>query len=98
MMRLYVKNGQRAQAIRQYENCRKILAAELSVPPMEETRALRAEIARNTSCNQLHHQTHLATGAAGQVLEQLHSAMQNFDKAIEQLRRTADLIEEIIKP
>jgi DNA-binding SARP family transcriptional activator len=98
MMRLYVKNGQRAQALRQYEKCHKILAAELDIPPMEETRALRAEIARNASPHRLSYQSHLDRGDARLALEQLRSTLQDFDKAIKQLRRTADVIEGIIKP
>lgn len=38
MMRLYVRTGQRAMAVRQYEACRNALAAELGIAPMEETR------------------------------------------------------------
>lgn len=40
VMWLYVLNGQRAQAIRQYESYAKLLRRELSVDPMLETRAL----------------------------------------------------------
>ena len=44
MMRLYMKSGRRARALQQYETCRDILANELDVAPMEETRALRVQI------------------------------------------------------
>jgi DNA-binding SARP family transcriptional activator len=40
MMWLYVLNGQRAQAIRQYHAFAKILADELGIEPMPETQAL----------------------------------------------------------
>ena len=39
-LRLHFLNGDRAGAIRQYEALRKLLDAELGVPPMPETRAL----------------------------------------------------------
>ena len=44
VMRLYLESGQRAMAIRQYENCSEILKTELGIPPMEETQALYREI------------------------------------------------------
>lgn len=40
MMRLYAACGQRSQALRQFETCRRVLAAELDVAPMEETKAV----------------------------------------------------------
>ena len=39
-MRLYVLNGQRVEALRQYERCRRILKEDCAVEPMPETRAL----------------------------------------------------------
>ena len=57
MMRLYLEIGQRAQAIRQYEDCRTNLLMELGIAPMEETQALYKQIVtetgRNQQCNQL---------------------------------------------
>src|SRR2546426_5960671 len=44
LMRLYVKSGRRALAIQQYETCQAILARELDITPMVETRALHGEI------------------------------------------------------
>ena len=44
MMRLYCDNGQRADAIQQYQICQQILRKELDIPPMEETQALFQEI------------------------------------------------------
>jgi DNA-binding SARP family transcriptional activator len=44
MMRLYVENGQRALAVRQYKACCDILRAELNIQPMEETQALYDQI------------------------------------------------------
>lgn len=44
VIRLHVRNGHRALAFKQYERCRAVLADELGVAPMEETRALRAEL------------------------------------------------------
>ena len=44
IMRLYLETGQRALAIKQYELCREILADELGIAPMDETRALREHL------------------------------------------------------
>jgi DNA-binding SARP family transcriptional activator len=44
MIRLHVKNGHRALALQQYESCRAVLEEELGIEPMEETRALCAEL------------------------------------------------------
>lgn len=44
LMRLYVWAGQRAEALRQFEECRRVLADELAAPPMEETELLYRQI------------------------------------------------------
>ena len=46
VMRLYLRNGQRAQALRQFVECRRVLDEELQVEPMPETLALQREISR----------------------------------------------------
>ncbi len=44
LMRLYLANGQRAKAIQQYEICEQVLAQELGIEPMVETKSLYAQI------------------------------------------------------
>jgi DNA-binding SARP family transcriptional activator len=44
LMRLYTANGQRAEALRQYQECVDLLNDELATPPEEETTALYEEI------------------------------------------------------
>lgn len=44
LMRLYLLNGQRAQALRQFETCRNRLRQELAIQPMRETLALYQRI------------------------------------------------------
>jgi DNA-binding SARP family transcriptional activator len=44
LMRLYAQTGRRAQAVQQYETCRRLLAAELDITPMPETELLHAAI------------------------------------------------------
>lgn len=45
LMRLYVLNGQRAIALRQFEHCRDMLRRELAIQPMRETMTLYQSIA-----------------------------------------------------
>ena len=44
LMRLYARTGRREAALRQYEECARILRRELNIAPAEETRRLAAEI------------------------------------------------------
>jgi DNA-binding SARP family transcriptional activator len=44
VMWLYVLNGERARALRQYSELERLLAAELAISPMEETRAMHEHI------------------------------------------------------
>ena len=46
VIRLHLRQGQRVQALRQYQRCVRILMDELGVEPMEETRALHDGIVR----------------------------------------------------
>ncbi len=45
LMRLLLRNGQRALALRQFERCREALRNELAIQPMRETMALYQQIA-----------------------------------------------------
>jgi len=45
LMQLFVLNGQRAHALRQFERCRELLRRELAIQPMRETLALYQRIA-----------------------------------------------------
>ena len=48
LMRLFHENGQRTQAMQQYEQCRQLLRQELGIEPMPETQALCHNISQNT--------------------------------------------------
>jgi DNA-binding SARP family transcriptional activator len=45
LMRLHVQNGDRAEAIRVYLECKRLLVSELGVAPSTETEALYRELA-----------------------------------------------------
>lgn len=96
MMRIYLESGQRTLALRQYEICAKVLSDELSIPPMEETQRLYAEIARADS-----HQPSLSTPAEPtgilQMLQQLRLTLRALEGAREQLQQIIQLAEQQAK-
>jgi DNA-binding SARP family transcriptional activator len=47
LMTLYIERGMRANAIRQYQICRQLLASELAVSPMRETEMLYHQLLNN---------------------------------------------------
>jgi DNA-binding SARP family transcriptional activator len=49
LMNLYVANGQRTEALRQYQNCAQILDQELATPPEDETTRLYEAIRSGTT-------------------------------------------------
>ena len=44
LMRIFARRGERQQALDQYEQCRRVLAEELGIAPLEETQALAREL------------------------------------------------------
>src|SRR5215207_1490232 len=54
LIRLFMANGQRYLAIRQYEVCKDLLVTELGVTPMPETRLLRRQITGETASQSGH--------------------------------------------
>jgi DNA-binding SARP family transcriptional activator len=98
MMRLYLANGQRALAVRQYELCRQVLATELDIPPMEETQALYAEVLGLTSASQLLAPSGRQLPVYSQaVVQQLRLALQDLNEAHTQLGRAVQLLEHLVE-
>lgn len=95
MMRMYLKNGQRACAARQYETCRDVLAAELNVEPMEETQTVYAQIVGG-GCERSDSGTFRAGAATLQpVLQRLRDALRGVEQAREQCQRALQLAERL---
>ncbi len=97
MMRLYLATGQRGPALRQYENCRRLLAAELGVEPMEETQAVYTQIVAAATDLE-------PPGSAGSgfpilqpALERLHEALRGVEQARQQCHRALQLVERLTK-
>ena len=92
IMRLYVADGQRALALRQYQMCCDLLMKELGIPPMEETRALHNRIVNEVSA-----QTVLAVPAPNsadylQISQQFQQVVDSFDEVRTQLQQALQLL------
>ncbi len=81
LMRVYVESGQRALAIRQYEVCRQVLAAELNISPMEETLALYTEIVASGAREEPAARPPQEPVELRQALQHLYQARQALDQA-----------------
>lgn len=77
MIHLYEQNGERVQAVRQYEQCCQVLIEELDIPPMPETQALYKQL---VSANGQSAVMPLVRGSEGQP-ENLQQALQQLDQA-----------------
>lgn len=94
MMQLYWCSGQRALAVRQYETCREILADELNIPPMEETKALYQQIL--TDEGPMHADMVLGMNGAAlpQTAHQVQQAMRLLNDAQRQLKQAIEHLEQ----
>lgn len=85
VIRLYAASGQRAAALRQYRQCHDLLAAELAIPPDEETTRLYAAIQADgpLALSASRHAQH----AIASVLPPLPPLIIGRDQALADLRR-----------
>lgn len=107
LMRIYLRNGQRALAIRQYHTCCAVLESELDLPPMDETEALYRQMAPGT--RDMSERGPLprsgarhATNAANQLtltqaVQQLSLAMQTFEDSRLHLQQAMRLVTTVIE-
>jgi len=103
MMRLYVKSGQRALAIRHYQICCKVLEAELGIPPMEETQRLHRQILAGSGdfAGQIAPEqaegesTGEETASLEQAFRKITQAMRHFEKTREHLQRAIRILGQI---
>jgi DNA-binding SARP family transcriptional activator len=94
LMRIYLANGQRDLAVQQYETCCEILAQELALPPMEETRMLYRQAVTTAQARTTVVSSQMALP---QALQQLGSAVRDFDEAQLQLGRAKQRLDEAQK-
>jgi DNA-binding SARP family transcriptional activator len=94
LMKLYLKNGQRALTVQQYEVCRLILDKELGIQPMEDTQRLYQQ-----TLSGAHESGLLVTSrkeiSIEQAFQQLREATRTIDQAKEQIQQALQLITQI---
>jgi DNA-binding SARP family transcriptional activator len=96
MMRLYVANGQRPLAIRQYQLCCNLLAEELGIRAMEETQTLYAQIADEQMPSPASRTSD--PSSVTQTLQQLRLTSRNLERAHIQIQDAIHLIERLSRP
>lgn len=92
MMELYAASGKRPLALRQYETCRKILAAELGISPMDETVDVYHRLVRGNDSHEDMPASGKGTSASdgvelAAIRERLHRARESVESALEALER-----------
>jgi len=93
LMRLYMDSGQRPKALMQYETCLKTLETELGIPPMEETRAVYAEIIKSAKSTTQSCSVTADSGTLKQAVWHLKTAVTGFEKGQTALRKAVSLVE-----
>lgn len=91
LMQLYLEQGQRAEAIHQYETCQQILRTELDVAPMAETQALYAQALAQASPGAV------SPEELTRALAQLRVAQQMLTTAQTQLTEALDLVLRLVQ-
>lgn len=97
LMRLYLMNGQRTLALRQYEICRQALEEEFGASPMQGTHTLYTHILTkgNDSYKIAISQEPINVE---QVLQQLKEATQAIDLAKEQIQQALEVVTKLSGP
>lgn len=103
LMRIYQESGNRAMALRQYQVCCQILARELDIGPMEETRELHQRILKTDNLSPWQITREIASYNRGvgptnlaATLSSLRLALKNCDDLREKLQQTIRSLEVII--
>lgn len=97
MMRLYLNNGQRALALRQYENCRSVLAKEFGISPMEDTQVLHTQIITGSEQSRPHRGSEEQI-SVNQAVRQLKEADRAINLAKERIQQALQLIAKFSEP
>lgn len=95
MMRLYLRNGQRARAVRQYQICRQALRTELGIDPMEETEALYSEIRHSGPVSRADESSEVLATSIDDIAHQIQDAISSFKSAELALRKITPLVEHL---
>jgi DNA-binding SARP family transcriptional activator len=96
MMRLYLKIGQRALAVRQYDQCQQALFTELGILPMVETQQLYRSIVQDSLPTS--GLPGFASSSVQLTLGQLNDAIQNLRHAQHDLTQASSTIKKLAGP
>ncbi|MFN8372926.1 MAG: BTAD domain-containing putative transcriptional regulator [Anaerolineae bacterium] len=86
LMRLYAQNGQRAEALRQYQECVRMLDEELATPPEDETNRLYELIRSGGTPSDHHHETRSDSSSVN-VLPPLPALIVGRDSVVAELKQ-----------
>jgi DNA-binding SARP family transcriptional activator len=99
VIRLYLANGQRALALRQYALCQNILNTELGISPMEETKALYSKIMNEADPGERAIGNNLpAARPLGASLNDLNQTVHSFDILQNELHHIVHDMNDALKP
>ncbi|HXF62046.1 MAG TPA: BTAD domain-containing putative transcriptional regulator [Caldilineaceae bacterium] len=97
LMRLYVWAGQRTEALRQYEECRRVLAEELAAPPMEETELLYRQILAGATLPPLSPPRPASSRNGSSPSSGAHNLLHNIRQALRQVDQARATLQEAIR-
>lgn len=97
LMRLFMMNGQRSFAIRQYEVCKDLLKVELGVEPMPETRLLSHQLSGQVA-PQFGHSLSDRVKDIKEIVDLLQLALQAHELTREQIQKAISYLEEFSTP
>jgi DNA-binding SARP family transcriptional activator len=86
LMRLYTRAGRRVEALRQFDSCAEVLAAELGIEPMPETTLLAADIRMGMDFSDLRERS--LEGALAELREALagcRASAQRLERVVTQI-------------
>ncbi len=92
MMRIYVDNGQRSLAVRQYQICQQVLHTELNIEPMLETRLLLEQVSGSSLISEKFPISDQVTSEVKQAMERLQLALDVVNQARQDLERALNRI------
>ncbi|MBM4288197.1 MAG: hypothetical protein FJ135_08625 [Deltaproteobacteria bacterium] len=105
LMRLYMQTGRRSTAMRQYDTCRRLLAQELDIPPMEDTQKLYLEILQGNDAGRgrtappqdVLPESGSSAAVLELVLENLHLAIKELERGHQHLQHSLKLLQRFLR-
>jgi DNA-binding SARP family transcriptional activator len=96
MMQLFLDCGQPAAALRQYNECCRVLSEELGIMPMEETRRLCNRITGGCKVESRNPIALTDKDLLRVALQKMRLALEEFDRAEHKIRRALVLLENVL--